>query len=157
MARGRRGKSQGHWLAKVVIPIALLVAPVGYVGYLLKDRFDHAAAEPRAKAAWPAARNLVAGRLKQPEPLEFGAVWATHNGSICGLVNGYGSFGGLTGMTPFYVQDGKATFALEVTAGEFADGWRRCSGDNWIQILPGSTEAGWCATRRGQLKCKQPV
>ncbi len=154
MAGGRRRKGGSSWIGKAVITVALLAAPVGYGAYLLKDRYDHTAAVSREKAAWVDARKLVAARLKQEEPLEFGAVWATHTGRICGLVNGYGSFGGLSGMTLFYVNDGKATFAPDVTGAAFAPGWSECSRDNWVEVLPGSMETGYCATRKGRARCQ---
>lgn len=117
------------------------------------DALHRALARPAVLRGWPEARRLVAARLKPDEPLEFGAVWATRSGRVCGLVNGWDSFGGLTGMTAFAVEDGRAVFAPDAGALAFAPVWRRCMIDRWITILPGSMQTGWCATRRGQTRC----
>jgi hypothetical protein len=117
------------------------------------DQIRREQARPVVAQHWKTARRAVADRLKQPEPLEFGAVWATHSGLVCGVVNGWGSFGGLTGTTPFAVDQNRAIFALDVTPLQFAPYWRACITDQWITIIEGSMETGWCATRRGQERC----
>ena len=155
MRRRKRGDATGTVVAAAGVLLAAGLMAVA--GYYAKDRFiDRPAATARDKALWPAAERAVAARLKQPDALEFGEVWGTHEGLICGMVNGRGSFSGLIGMTPFYVDRGKATFALDETAMDFADHWRLCSRDTWVVVVPGSQEAGFCATRAGQKRCTSP-
>ncbi len=140
--------SRGPRIEFLLVAI-MLVLPVLYGGSVLWDRMQRSQARPGVMADWPAARALVAARLKQSEAPEFGKVWATHHGTICGIVNGQGSFGGLTGMTPFYVSGGRVVFAIEADPMLFAAGWRDCNRDDWIEVVPGSKETGYCATRRG--------
>ena len=137
----------------VVFVVALAIFGAGLAASAAYDQIHRESIRSEVLRSWTPARRLVAARLKQHEPLEFGAVWATHSGLICGLVNGWGSFGGLTGMTPFFVDRGRATFALDVSQLEFSPNWRQCIRDPWITILDGSTQTGYCATRRGQSRC----
>jgi hypothetical protein len=132
---------------------AIVLGGAALGGGQLYDQLRRERARPAIEEHWKAARQAVADRLKQTEPLEFGAVWATHSGLVCGVVNGRGSFGGLTGMTPFAVDGNHAVFALDVSPLQFAPYWRACITDQWITILEGSMEASWCATRRGQERC----
>ena len=53
---------------------------------------------PLARTNWRIVHANLEARLQQSNPLELGAVWSTRTGRICGLVNGRGSFGGLTAM-----------------------------------------------------------
>jgi hypothetical protein len=133
--------------------ILLAVAPVGLGLYGL-DRLHHAAAKASAIAAWRRAQPAIVARLAQPTTPEYGAVWSTHKGLICGLVNGWGSFGGLSGMTDFYVWKGKPTFKPDVPASAFARAWGECGEDTWIELVKGSMQPGWCATREGAKTCK---
>ena len=127
---------------------------VGLGAGMLYDAVSREIARPQVARQWPHVRQILAARLRQqPDPLEFGAVWATHSGMICGLVNGRHSFSGLAGMTPFAVDGGRAVFALDQTAVSFAPFWRDCMTDQWIQIREGSMQAGGCATRLGQARC----
>jgi len=150
--RRRRGTSATHLVgALFVSAAAVLVAGLGVSA--VYDKIHREAARPHVMQSWNPARRAVADRLKQSDPLEFGAVWATHSGLICGVVNGWGSFGGLTGMTPFVAQGNRATFALDVGPLAFAPYWRQCMTDQWITILDGSMQTGFCATKRGQSRC----
>ena len=124
--------------------------------FLAGGLYDHIRREltrPFIAGRWDHARRILMVRLHQSDPLEFGAVWATHSGMMCGLVNGRGSFSGLAGMTPFAVEDDRAVFALDQTAVSFAPYWRDCMTDQWIKVLDGSMQAGGCATRLGQARC----
>jgi hypothetical protein len=133
--------------------VALGLVGATLVGGVAYDNVRREQVRPQVMAAWKPARRAVAERLKQPEPLEFGAVWATHDGLICGVVNGWNSFGGLTGMTPFVVTGSRAIFLMDAGSGVFSPYWRQCIADRWITVLPGSMETGYCATRRGQSRC----
>ncbi len=137
----------------VLFVSALVLLGVGLTGAFLSDRVSREMARPHAAESWRRARQVLTVRLHQEDPLEFGAVWATHSGLICGLVNGRHSFSGLAGMTPFAVDGPRAAFALDQTALAFAPYWRECMTDQWIRLLDGSMQAGGCATRLGQARC----
>jgi len=116
-----------------------------------------AAGRPRAEAKWRVVRAMLVGRLDQRAPLEFGAIWATRTGMICGLVNGWGSFGGLTGMTRFIAVNDTPAFVEDAPDAEAAKRfntlWVTCRFDPWIVLSSGSAETGWCATRKGRTSC----
>lgn len=123
-------------------------------GFWLKDRLERRAAEGAARTAWAETRAMVDARLNDDFPLELGAVWATHSGRICGLVNGGSSFGGLTGMIPFYREGDRVLYSINTPQPAFSPGWRECMGDAWLELHPGSYATGFCATRRGATRCK---
>jgi hypothetical protein len=116
-----------------------------------------AAGRPRAEAKWRVVRAMLVGRLDQRAPLELGAVWSTRTGVICGLVNGWGSFGGLTGMTRFIAVGDTPAFVDDApnaeAAKQFNTQWVTCRFDPWIVLRGGSAETGFCATRAGQQHC----
>jgi hypothetical protein len=150
---GRRRKTLSDRIGRLFIGV-LVVIGVVMGGGEVYDRLHRETVRPQMMHSWVHARQVLVARLKQqPEPLEFGAVWATHSGMICGLVNGRHSFSGLAGMTPFAVEGDQAVFALDQTALNFAPYWRDCMTDRWIKIVDGSMEAGGCATRLGQRRC----
>jgi hypothetical protein len=151
----QRGERMASKLDATALIILIGVAPVALGMYGL-DRMHHAAAKASALLAWRRAQPAIAARLAQPGPPEYGAVWSTHKGRICGLVNGWGSFGGLAGMTDFYVWMGKPTFKPDVSPEAFARAWGECGDDTWIELVKGSMQPGWCATRQGAKTCKWP-
>jgi hypothetical protein len=116
-----------------------------------------AAGRPRAEAKWRIVRAMLVWRLDQRNPLEFGAVWSTRTGVICGLVNGWGSFGGLTGMTRFIAMRDTPAFVADApnakAAERFDTQWVTCRFDPWIVLHGGSADTGFCATRMGRQRC----
>jgi hypothetical protein len=116
-----------------------------------------AAGLPRAQAKWRIVQAMLISRLDQRAPLEFGAVWSTRTGVICGLVNGWGSFGGLTGMTRFIAVGDTPAFVEDAPNAEaakrFNTQWGACRVDPWIVLRGGSAETGFCATRIGRQRC----
>jgi len=146
--RRKRGQPLESRLDAMALILVLCVIPLGLGLYGL-DRVRHAAAQASAVAAWRRVQPTIIARLGQPNPPEYGAVWSTHKGLICGLVNGWGSFGGLAGMTDFYVWNGKPTFKPDVPPEGFARAWGECGEDTWIDLVKGSMQPGWCATRQG--------
>ena len=151
--RRRRRRTVADHLGALFVG-AVTLAAVLFAAAGVYDRIHREMVRPAIAGRWDHARKTLSGRLhQQPDPLEFGAVWATHSGMICGLVNGRGSFGGLAGMTPFAVDGDRAVFALDHTALSFAPYWRDCMTDQWIKVLDGSMRAGGCATRLGQQRC----
>jgi hypothetical protein len=156
MVRRRRRwglERSGDMLDAAFVAVLVTAIPVA-AGVYLYDRAGRGAAHARDQQAWVAAQPAMVARLKQPRPLEYGAVWATHSGRICGMVMGWGSFGGLSGMTPFYVWRGRPSFSPDVSEEDFAPGWRDCVGDPWIELVQGSMESGWCASAAGRKTCK---
>ena len=135
------------FVGAMILLVAGLVAGLGY------DRIHREIARPLIAERWPRAERVLEARLHQDEPLELGAVWATHTGMFCGMVNGRHSFSGLAGMTPFAVEGEQAVFALDQTALDFAPYWRDCVTDQWIKVREGSMQAGGCATQLGQRRC----
>jgi hypothetical protein len=140
-----------------IVALVLLLGVTGLIilGIHAKDGRDKAEAMQQAQAQWKLVRAQVASRIDNGQyPLEFGAVWMTHAGRICGLVNGGSAFGGLTSMTPFYQDGHTVRYRIETDALDWADGWRDCNNDMWLELNHGSYEVGYCATRRGQARCK---
>jgi hypothetical protein len=149
----RRRRKPAARIVGFVSLLALALVGAALVGGTIWDNVHRDQVRPQVLQDWKPARQAVAERLKQPEPLEFGAVWSTHTGLYCGVVNGWRSFGGLTGMTPFVVTGRRAIFLMDVDPMVFSPYWRQCIADRWITVLPGSMETGYCATRRGQSRC----
>lgn len=150
-ARARRPAAEAISLLFAAAAL-VLIATLG--GSIVYDEVRRAIVRPKVMRAWPAARRAVEDRLKQEAPAEFGGVWATRSGMICGLVNGWGSFGGLIGMTPFAVQGRRAVFAADIGPLAFAPYWRRCIGEQWIIIRDGPMQPGFCSTELGQAECR---
>jgi len=134
--------------------LAVVLAAAGGGLYVWKAGADKAAATVKAKQQWALVRKAIVTRLNQPAPIELGAVWAMHDGRICGLVNGEGSFGGLTGMTPFYAEGRHVVFSFDQDPSIFGRVWLDCSGDKWIPLVAGTTTEGFCGTRAGAARCK---
>jgi hypothetical protein len=142
-----------------LVPVMLIVvaaAALGLTGWrYIADPQARVAAARDAKARFPLVHAAMVKRLAQPHPIELGAVWATHTGRICGLVNGEGSFSGLTGMTPFYADGTKVTFALDSDPDVFDGRWMDCSQDKWIMIVDGTTEEGICGVKAHAAQCHE--
>lgn len=139
-----------------VVSLAIIVAvgAVIFFGLRAKDSYDKAQVAPQARAHWRVVKAEVARRVVNGQyPLELGAVWQTHRGRVCGLVNGGSAFGGLTGMMPFYQDASGLHFKIETDQQTFADGWRDCNDDLWFELEQGSYEVGYCATKRGASRC----
>jgi hypothetical protein len=141
------------WFRRIVVGL-LIAAPVLFAGYVVKDRFDRAAAKPGLRAEWTLLNRALVIRLRQRTPLELGQVWATHGRQICGLVNGKGSFGGKTGMVRFYGVAGAPVFQREIGDVAFAKAFQPCLDDPWVVLRAGSQETGYCATREGARSCR---
>jgi len=140
-----------------VIPLVLVLTAAAVAGlsvaHYVSDRAAKVVATREARARFPIIRAAIVKRLNQPHPIELGAVWAMHSGRICGLVNGEGSFSGLTGMTPFYADGTRVTFALDAPPDTFEGPWVACSQDMWIVVVGGSTEEGICGVKAHADKC----
>ncbi len=110
------------------------------------------AAKSMARVRWASVKPRLIARLAQPHALELGQVWARRDGRVCGLVNGWGSFGGLTGMTRFYAQGDEPVFKQDDRP-DFEEEWWACRRDRYVVIRQGSEETGFCPTRLGQKRC----
>ena len=102
---------------------------------------------------WATTRPHLAATLRQRN-LELGAVWSTRDGRICGLVNGWGSFGGLTGMVRFYTEGDTFAFSVDPPS-DFYTTWRVCQADQWQMLHKASEEPGFCATKLGRRRCSE--
>jgi hypothetical protein len=114
---------------------------------------QHARYRPLAEAEWRIVRTNLETRLKQTNPLELGAVWSTRTGQICGLVNGRGSFGGLTAMTRFYTVDQRPVFHQDTDHIAFQKAWFECRRDQYVMLHAGTEEPGFCGTELGRRRC----
>jgi hypothetical protein len=109
--------------------------------------------EPIARGEWRQVRVHLEARLNQRNPLELGAVWATRTGQVCGLVNGRGSFGGLTAMARFYTVDQRPVFHRDVEHVAFQKAWFECRRDQYVMLHEGTMEPGFCGTELGKRRC----
>ncbi|WP_299017460.1 hypothetical protein [uncultured Caulobacter sp.] len=108
---------------------------------------------PIARAEWRQVRANLEARLNQRGPLELGAVWATRAGQVCGLVNGRGSFGGLTAMARFYTVGQRPVFHRDVEHVAFQKAWFECRRDQYVMLHEGAMEPGFCGTELGKRRC----
>jgi hypothetical protein len=109
-------------------------------------------ARSMARVRWASVKPRLIARLAQPHALELGRVWARRDGRVCGLVNGWGSFGGLTGMTRFYAQGDEPVFKQDGRP-DFEEEWWACKRDRYVVIREGSEETGFCPTKLGRQRC----
>jgi hypothetical protein len=114
------------------------------------------AARSMARVRWASVKPRLIARLAQPHALELGKVWARRDGRVCGLVNGWGSFGGLTGMTRFYAQGDEPVFKQDGRP-DFEEEWWACKRDRYVVIREGSEETGFCPTKLGRERCHDVV
>lgn len=108
---------------------------------------------PLARTNWRIVHANLEARLQQSSPLELGAVWSTRTGRICGLVNGRGSFGGLTAMARFYTVDHQPVFHRDIDHLSFQREWFQCRRDTYVMLQQGTMEPGFCGTELGRRRC----
>jgi hypothetical protein len=110
---------------------------------------ERAAAYPKALAAWRIALPRLAARVPAYDgfPLEFGKVWATRTGQLCGLINDREA--GVDRMEPFYTVKTRLLLRDDDLLGYFR-AWRRCAQDEWVILHPGTTYTGLCASPRAR-------
>jgi hypothetical protein len=107
---------------------------------------ERATATPGARAKW----RIVSGRLTQRlayHPAEFGAVWASRSGRICGVVTRLDA--GVYYREPFYTEQLTPFFAGEDQR-RFFHTWLDCVGDHWVDLRIDSDQVGFCAVPRNQ-------
>lgn len=148
--RRKTRSSRAPWVIAGVV-LALVIAGAGVLHW--KAGVERDAAAQRDRQQWTSIRQTIVARLHQSGPIELGAVWAMHTGRICGLVNGKGSFGGLTGMTPFFTDGPRVVFSFDLGSAKFDQPWLECSGDDWIPLVAGATTEGYCGTKAGAPHC----
>jgi hypothetical protein len=164
----RRGRGARHKALAVrafdVLVMGLIVLGVGlmvmfFVQYEMKVEPKRpatgsrlVAAKSMARVRWASVKPRLIARLDQPHALELGRVWARRDGRVCGLVNGWGSFGGLTGMTRFYAQGDEPVFKQDGRP-DFEEEWWACKRDRYVVIREGSEETGFCPTKLGRQRC----
>ncbi|MFY8208205.1 MAG: hypothetical protein ACOVOE_02550 [Caulobacter sp.] len=108
---------------------------------------------PLARTNWRMVHANLEARLQQTNPLELGAVWSTRTGRICGLVNGRGSFGGLTAMARFYTVNQQPVFHRDTDHLSFQHEWFQCRRDPYVMLNQGTMEPGFCGTELGRRRC----
>jgi hypothetical protein len=153
-AMANRRRTQPSRLPWIIGGVVVVLGLAGAAFAHLTAAAERNAATAKAQQQWSGVHQLVVQRLNQPAPLELGAVWAMHGGRICGLVNGKGSFGGLTGMTPFYAEGKHLVFSFDQDPSIFGRVWLDCSGDQWIPLVAGTTTEGFCGAKAGAARCK---
>jgi hypothetical protein len=148
-------------MALIGLGVGLMV--VSFVQYELRvepKRPAHGAGLAKARVMgrvrWAMVEPRLVARLRQPHALELGGVWATREGRVCGLVHGWGSFGGLTGMTRFYTVGDQPVFKQDGGA-DFEYEWWQCQRDHYVIIREGSEETGFCPTKLGRQRCYDVV
>jgi len=112
-----------------------------------------AEARPAAEAEWRLVQAHLDARLNQTLPLELGAVWFTRAGQVCGLVNGRGSFGGLSSMVRFYTVDRRPVFHQDVEHVAFQKAWFECRRDRFVPLHAGTDDPGFCGSEAGRRHC----
>ena len=145
--------SVGLFSALTLLPV--LGAVTLTVGALSWDALLSRHARAALTRRWAQTQPIMIARLHQSEALQYGQVWATHSGLICGTVYGRHSFSGLTAMTPFFVKDGRPTFQADAKFDDFTPSWRECVADEWLVLRAGSMRAGYCGTRAQKRRCAE--
>lgn len=165
VTRGRRSRRKALAVRIFDLGVMALVAFAVSLMVMFTVRYEMKV-EPKAPAAgtqlvqaramarvrWASVKPRLIARLAQPHALELGRVWARRDGRVCGLVNGWGSFGGLTGMTRFYAQGDAPVFKQDGRP-DFEEEWWACKRDRYVVIREGSEETGFCPTRLGRQRC----
>ncbi len=164
---GTRGRTRRQWLPLLISTVAV-AGTLGAMAFTARDLFQFERANaalpsptpveaarfrPRAEYEWRLVHANLKTRLHQTLPLELGAVWATRTGQICGLVNGRGSFGGLTSMTRFYTEDRRPVFHQESDHLTFQHAWFQCQRDTYVMLHAGTFEPGFCGSALGRRRC----
>jgi hypothetical protein len=101
-------------------------------------------ATPGADAKWRTVQGRLAQRLTYGPP-EFGAVWASRSGRICGVVTRLDA--GVYYREPFYTDQLTPFFASD-DAHRFVRSWPDCVGDHWVDLKVASDQIGLCAVPR---------
>jgi hypothetical protein len=86
--------------------------------------------------------------------LEFGKVWTTHTGRICGLVDHREA--AVDNMTPFYTV-GLVPILREDDPPRYFHEWLYCIGDYVVELHAGSQDTGFCASRHGRSTVIAPL
>ena len=105
-------------------------------------------ARPIAAKDWQQVYARIAERQKRDglEP-EFGEVWTTRTGRICGLVNGRDV--GIDYMTRFYADNGRPVLRRDDQRA-YVRWWMDCLDTRWVRLHAGTEKTGFCASKRGR-------
>ncbi len=107
---------------------------------------ERAAATPSAQAKWRIVHRRLTRRLTYGPP-EFGAVWASRSGRICGVVTRLNA--GVYFREPFYTEQLTPFFAGDDQR-RFFHSWLDCVGDHWVDLRIDSDALGFCAVPRNK-------
>jgi hypothetical protein len=107
---------------------------------------ERIAATPAAQARWRTVSGRLAERLTYG-PAEYGAVWASRSGRICGIVTRLDS--GVYFREPFFTDPVQPFFARD-DGRRFFHAWVDCVGDHWVDLRIGPDDLGFCAVPRNK-------
>jgi len=154
--KGRFGSAAALWAGRVSGGLALTwlaltaaMTVVDQVGQLPPRRptpEERSAAVPAALAKWSIISERLGRRLGYRSP-EFGAVWASRSGRICGTVTRreaaiyFRERFYTEQLTPFFASDDERRFVRS---------WLDCVGDHWVDLQLASDETGFCAAPRNR-------
>jgi hypothetical protein len=102
-----------------------------------------------APAAWMKWRIVYAQlyrRLPQPPP-EFGAVWTTRTGRVCGLVNARET--AVNSMKRFYTVGSVPKLRTD-DEHQYYRLWIDCADTRWVILHRGRSDEGFCASALGR-------
>jgi hypothetical protein len=132
------------WLA--VSSAAIVIDQIHQLPPRRPSPAERAAATPSAQANWRAVYGQLSRRLTYAPP-EFGAVWASRSGRICGVVTRLNA--GVYYREPFYTDHRVPYFASEDER-RFFHTWLDCVGDHWVDLQVASDALGFCAVPRNR-------
>lgn len=146
-------------LMVALLAMAALVFAVDLVGMQRRNAArppptaaQRRAAAPAAETHWRQVQAALVRRLDQHAALDFGGVWSTRTGRICGTVNGRGSFGGWSGMKAFYADGDRLTF--DEGDPNFQQAWFECGRDVWVELVAGADGRGGCVAGHTRRICR---
>lgn len=145
--------STGFALAWIALTItAIVVDQIRQLPPRPPTTAERLAATPSANARWRIIHGRMARRLAYGPP-EFGAVWASRSGRICGVVTRLEA--GVYFREPFYTEQLTPFFATD-NEYRFVRSWLDCVGDHWVDLQTGSDEIGLCAVPRNLASVTGP-
>lgn len=164
----KRGAKVGQWAVRLSTGFALAWLAVASA-MILADQIrqlpprpptpaERAAATPGAQVLWRTVSRRLAQRLPY-HPAEFGAVWASRSGRLCGVATRLNA--GVYYRERFFT-DGRTTYFSSDDERRFLRAWTDCVGDHWVILKDDSDATGFCAVPRNQRSviaaviCRKP-
>lgn len=146
-ARWAGGASAGLALAWLALTAAAVVIDqIGQLPPRPPTPAERKSATPGAMAKWRIVHDRLSHRLGYG-PADFGAVWASRSGRICGVVTRREA--GIYFRERFYTEDLTPFFGSDDER-RFSRSWFDCVGDHWVDLLIGPDQTGFCAVPRNR-------